>query len=97
MSAFGIPDNGDQSIVEMFRITAEQRAEAWEIAVEQACTLDGVAALEARLHKRLELLRNRDASADVERAALAALGHRRMEILAGNHASPASASGSRPE
>lgn len=83
-------DFGDatQDLLAVFRITAEQREEAWQIACEQAPNLAAIEALEARLHKRLELLRNREAPADVERVALAALAVRRDEITASHNGKP---------
>jgi hypothetical protein len=68
----------------------EERLEPWAWSVGQA-DLEGVAALEARLHKRLELLRAREWANDIEREALTLCAQRRAEILAGAHAAPSPA------
>jgi len=61
--------------------TQDERLEPWAWSIGQA-NLDGVAALEARLHKRLELLRSREWANDIEREALALCAQRRAELLA---------------
>jgi hypothetical protein len=65
----------------------EERLEPWAWSIGQA-DLEGVAALEARLHKRLELLRAREWANDIEREALILCAQRRAELLAGAHAAP---------
>ena len=60
----------------------EQRIEAWEISVEQAPSLAAVGALEDRLHRRVDMLRNRERPCDVERQALSMCAARRVEIIA---------------
>jgi hypothetical protein len=56
------------------------RLDAWTIAIEQAPDGATLAALEARLTKRLELLRAREWSPHVERAALAMIVERRQQL-----------------
>lgn len=70
--------------------TQDERLEPWAWSIGQA-TLEGVEALEARLHKRLELLRAREWANDVERDALALCAERRAELLAGAHSAPSPA------
>jgi hypothetical protein len=77
-----IPDFGDDSLVKAFQISASARAEAWVEAIAQARTLEAVGLLEDRLHKRLALLRDREAPNDTERNALALCAERREEIAA---------------
>ena len=73
------------------RWDAEQRAEAWLISIDQASTTAAMDVLEERLHRRIDLLRTREVSIDVERDALARCAERRAEILAGAHAAPSPA------
>ena len=68
----------------------DERLEPWAWSIGQA-DFDGVAALEARLHKRLELLRAREWANDIEREALMLCAQRRAELFAGAHAAPSPA------
>jgi hypothetical protein len=61
--------------------THEERLEPWAWSIGQA-GLEGVAALEARLYKRLELLRSREWANDIEHEALMLCAQRRADILA---------------
>ena len=72
----------DKPLVRAFQISAEQRAEAWAESIAQATTLGAVGALEDRLHRRLALLRDREAPNETERNALALCAQRREEIAA---------------
>lgn len=71
-----------QPLEKVFQISAEQRAEAWAESIAQCTTLGAVGALEDRLHRRLALLRDREAPNDIERNALALCAERRNEIAA---------------
>jgi hypothetical protein len=70
--------------------TQDERLEPWAWSIGQA-TLEGLEALEARLHKRLELLRSREWANDVEREALTLCAQRRADLLAGAHSAPSPA------
>ncbi len=78
--SFGIPDRDAE--ISALAIDGRIRAEAWQVAIEQAETLEACNALAERLHKRLDLLRSREACPAVERRALAMIGDRITEILA---------------
>ncbi len=82
--------NGDPA-TRALRWDAEQRAEAWMISIDQTRSTLELDALEERLHRRIDLLRTREVSIDVERDALARCAERRAEILAGAHAAPSPA------
>jgi hypothetical protein len=71
-----------QPLEKAFQIDGRQRAEAWAESIAQCTTLGAVGALEDRLHRRLALLRDREAPNDVERNALALCAERRSEIAA---------------
>lgn len=80
MSAFGIPDADAE--MGALAIGEDTRLEAWMTAAEQANSEQAITALEARLYRRLELLRDRGVSPRVEREALAMLHERRLELAA---------------
>lgn len=75
--------------------THEERLEPWAWSIGQA-NLEGVEALEARLHKRLELLRAREWANDVEREALLLCAQRRAELAEAHPASSPAAPGGFP-
>lgn len=87
---------GTDALTRSLRWGADQRGEAWAIAIEQAASTAALDALEDRLHRRIDLLRSREVPIDVERDALARCAERRAELLAGQHtaASPAAPGGS---
>lgn len=88
MTAFGIPDAGDieRDMHRALHISAEVRAEAWEIAVEQATTAQQLDVLAATLARRVESYRKLEAPLDGLRHAQWLVAQRRDEILAGNPA-----------
>lgn len=88
MSAFGIPDatDAERDMHRALHISAEVRAEAWEIAVEQATTAQQLDVLAATLARRVESYRKLEAPLDGLRAAQWHVAQRRQEILAGNSA-----------
>lgn len=71
-----------QPLAPTFAITADDRREAWASSIAQARDLATIGALEDRLHKRLALLRDREAPNDIEREALTLCAERRAEIAA---------------
>lgn len=84
MSAFGIPDAADaeREMHRALHISAEVRAEAWEIAIEQAATTQQLDALTATLARRVESYRKLEAPLDSLRHAQWLIAERRQEILA---------------
>ena len=75
----------------------EQRLVAWGIAIAQCPNTLAVATLEDRLHRRLDMLRNREAPCGVERDALHLCAQRRAELIAaGPSPLPPSAPGGIP-
>lgn len=85
---------GTDPLTRSLRWGADQRGEAWTISIEQAANIAAIEALEERLHRRIDLLRSREAPIDVERDALALCAQRRAELAEAHPAlSPAAPGG----
>lgn len=82
---------GVDPLTRSLRWGADQRGEAWAISIDQAPNTAALDALEERLHRRIDLLRSREVSIDVERAALALCAERRADLLAVAHSAPSPA------
>lgn len=72
---------------------AETRREAWQISISQAADTLALEALEARLYRRLDMLRTKERGSDIEREALTLCGERRAELIAGPQAPPSAPGG----
>lgn len=84
MVGFNVPDQNNPLGISAagFVISDEARAEAWATAIDQCLTVDAVQGLAHRLYDRIEMLRGRGASIEIEREAIALCAARVCELTA---------------